>query len=129
MKTDTKKRMYDFSVGVIRMIDSMQPNDLVARRLSDQLIRSSTSIVANYVEGLSGSSKKDLANFFRYSLKSCNESKLWICLLRDTKRITSQQAQSHLKELTEFSKILSSAILTLKGERVKPVKNGNAITE
>lgn len=110
-----KKRLYAFTLSLIEAIDGMPKSDLVARRLADQLLRSGTSVLGNYVEGISGSSRKDMANFFKYSLKSCNESKVWICLLRDSKRMKSGAARSLLSELNEFSKILTSSVLTLKG--------------
>ncbi|MDD3888139.1 MAG: four helix bundle protein, partial [Patescibacteria group bacterium] len=54
-------------------------NDIISK----QLLRSGTSILANYVEANSASSKKDFINFFTHSLKSANESKVWLTLLRD----------------------------------------------
>jgi four helix bundle protein len=107
--------LYAFALSLINAIDGMPKNDLVARRLSDQLLRSGTSVLGNYVEGVSGSSRKDMANFFKHSLKSSNESKVWICLLRDSKRMKSETAKALLSELNAFSKILTSSVLTLKG--------------
>ena len=51
--------------------------------MGKQLLRSGTSILANYVEANSASSRKDFINFFTYSLKSANESKVWLSLLKD----------------------------------------------
>ena len=77
-----------------------------------QLIRSITSILANYIEAQSASSKKDYINFFYYSLKSANESKVWLCLLKDTNQ--NNNLERYLAELEEISKILASSILTMK---------------
>src|SRR3989339_1696748 len=84
-KNDFKKRLYGFTLKLIEFIDRL-PNDNVSKRISDQLLRSGTSIIANYIEGQAASSKKDFINFFHISLKSANESKLWVALLRDSKR-------------------------------------------
>ena len=75
-KNDFKKRLYAFTLKLIRFLDDL-PNDKVSRRIGDQLLRSGTSIIGNYVEGQVASSKKDFTNFFRTALKSANESKLW----------------------------------------------------
>ncbi len=80
-------------------------------------MRSGTSIIGNYVEGQSASSKKDFVNYFNHSLKSTNESILWLALLRDSKRAESEEVDRFLNELEEIGKIFASSILTLKGKR------------
>jgi four helix bundle protein len=115
-KNEYKKRLYNFVIKLIEFLDNL-PKDNVSKRLGDQLLRSGTSILANYVEGQSASSKKDFTNYFNYSLKSTNESKLWITLFRDSKRASPEQVKWFLEELDEISKIFASSILTLKGKR------------
>jgi four helix bundle protein len=115
-KNKYKKRLYNFVLKLIEFLDDL-PKDNVSNRLGDQLLRSGTSILGNYVEGESASSKKDFTNYFNYSLKSTNESKLWITLLSDSKRATPEQVNWFLEELDEISKIFASSILTLKGKR------------
>ncbi|HLG33382.1 MAG TPA: four helix bundle protein [Bacteroidia bacterium] len=115
-KIEFKKRLYGFTLRMIKLIDEL-PNDNVSRRIGDQLLRSGTSIIGNYVEGQSASSKKDYINYFNTCLKSSNESKLWLALLRDSKKCTKEDAEWYLKELDSFSKIFASSILTLKGKK------------
>ena len=115
-KVEFKKRLYRFTLTLIEFIDKL-PSDNVARRIGDQLLRSGTSIIGNYIEGQSASSKKDFINYFNTSLKSCNESKLWLALLRDTKRAQPTHVEPLLKELDEITKIFAASILTLKGKR------------
>lgn len=115
-KKQFKKRLYVFTLRLINFIDEL-PVDSVSRRLGDQLLRSGTSIISNYVEGQAGSSRKDFQNYFNISLKSANESKLWISLLSGSKRVKDEQVSWLLKELNEISKILAASILTLKGKR------------
>jgi four helix bundle protein len=80
----------------------------------DQLIRSATSIGANVVEGGSGSTKKDFINFFCIALKSANETKYWLCLIRDTMSIDRDRLDELLKEADEISKIIATIILSAK---------------
>jgi four helix bundle protein len=115
-KKEFKKRLYDFTLRLIEFIDKL-PNDNVSKRLCDQLLRSGTSIIANYIEGQAASSKKDFTNYFNISLKSANESKLWLALLRDSKRAKEDDVSWFLSELDEISNIFGSSILTLKGRR------------
>lgn len=115
-KNDFKKRVYAWVLRLIKFIDKL-PKDSVCQVMGKQLLRSGTSILANYVEANSASSKKDFINFFTYSLKSSNESKVWICLLRDTDKGDKKEIEWLLKELVEISNIIASSIITLKGKR------------
>ena len=111
-----KKRLYSFTLRLIRFIDSL-PGDNVSRRLGDQLLRSGTSIIANYIEGQAASSRKDFTNFMNISLKSANESKLWVSLIKDSRQTPNADADIILKELIELSRIFASSIITLKNKR------------
>ncbi|MCE1165475.1 MAG: four helix bundle protein [Bacteroidetes bacterium] len=111
-----KKRLYNFTLRLIRFIDNL-PHDNVSRRLGDQLLRSGTSIIANYIEGQAASSRKDFTNFMTISLKSANESKLWVSLIKDSRQIPITEADMILKELIELSRIFASSIITLKNKR------------
>ncbi len=115
-KKEFKKRLYNFALKLIEFLDRL-PKDNVSRRIGDQLLRSGTSILGNYIEGESASSKKDFINYFNTSLKSANESKLWFALLRDSKRAKPEEVAWFLKELDEIANIFASSILTLKGKR------------
>lgn len=115
-KIEFKKRLYDWVLRLIKFIDKL-PKDSVCSVMGKQLLRSGTSILANYVEANSASSKKDFINFFTYSLKSANESKVWLSLLRDLNKGDKSQIGIILKELMEISNIFASSILTLKGKK------------
>ena len=115
-KNEFKKRLYQWVLRLIKFIDKL-PKDSVCNILGKQLLRSGTSILANYVEANSASSKKDFINFFTHSLKSANESKVWLTLLRDVNKGGQNELEWLLKELIEIANILASSILTLKNKK------------
>ena len=115
-KKDFKRRLYAFTLKLVEFIDKL-PNDNVSNRIGDQLLRSGTSIIGNYIEGQAASSKKDFTNYFNTSLKSANESKLWLALLRDSGRANAEDVSWFLDELDEIAKIFGSSILTLRGRK------------
>jgi len=115
-KKDFKKRLYAFTLRLIEFLDKL-PDDNVSRRIGDQLLRSGTSIIGNYIERQAASSKRDFTNYFNTSLKSANESKLWLALLRDSGRAREEDVLWFLDELDEIAKIFGSSILTLKGKK------------
>ena len=115
-KEDFKRRLYRFTLKLIEFLDGL-PKDNVSLRLSDQLLRSGTSIIGNYVEARAASSRKDFTNFLNTALKSANESKMWFALLRDSHRTKADDVAWFLGELDEMANILASSVLTLKGKR------------
>ncbi|MEK7559194.1 MAG: four helix bundle protein [Patescibacteria group bacterium] len=115
-QTEFKKRLYYFVLRLIKFIENLKKTS-TSRIIGDQLLRSGTGILGTYIEGLSSSSKKEYINYFNYSLKSANESKVWVSILRDTENGDRKEAEYLLKELEEISKIFASSILTLKGKR------------
>ena len=109
-----KKRLYNFVLKLISFIENCKKSQ-TTKIVGDQLLRSGTGILGTYIEGLSSSSKREYTNYFNYSLKSANESKVWVSILRDTDNGNKEEANWLLKELNEYSKIFASSILTLKG--------------
>jgi len=111
-----KTRIYRFILRLIKFIETLPKNDDLCRVARNQLIKSGTSIGANYVEAIAGSSKKDFTNFLSHSLKSANESKFWLALLRDAGKGSKPEINNLLKELIEIANILASSVRTLKGK-------------
>lgn len=113
-----KSRIYHNCLQILKIADSFKYN-LVSDVLLKQLVRSSTSVMANYIEGLSAVSSKDRINFFGYCLKSANESKVWIQFLKDTDRIDIAVADNLIKEFDEFAKIFAATLITMKSKLKK----------
>jgi four helix bundle protein len=111
-----KRRIYKFILKLLKFLETLPKDDNFCRIASDQLIRSGTSIGANYVEAIAGSSKKDFTNYLTHSLKSANESKFWLALLRGTNKGDKQEINELLKELIEIANILAKSIKTLRGK-------------
>lgn len=72
-KQEFRLRIYKYILHLVRFLSSL-PKDTVIREIISQLMRSGTSIGANYFEAYAASSKKDYQNFFNHSLKSANET-------------------------------------------------------
>lgn len=115
-KNDLKLRTYKFSLNIIKLI-SNSPKDETRKIINNQLLRAATSIGANIIEAQAASSKNDFKNFMNHSLKSSNETKYWLCLLRDSYRRESGSINILLQEAVEISKILGASMLKLKGRK------------
>lgn len=112
---DIKHRAYNFAKETIGFVSDKEYKHIF-HSMIDQLIRSSKSVGANLVEGYAGSSKNDFVKFYTIALKSSNETKYWICLIRDTIwKQHSEQLNNLLKEADELSKIIATIIIKTKG--------------
>jgi len=109
-------RAYDFSLLIIAFV-SQFPDKKIYWIIADQLLRSSTSIGANLVEAKSSSSKREFIKYFEIALKSANETKYWLCLLRDSQLVSKELVQPVLSEAIQLANIIGSSILTMKGKK------------
>lgn len=116
VKSDLKTRAYRFSLNLINLINSL-PNSKTTIVIINQVLRSGTSIGANIIEAQAASSKLEFKKYYEISLKSANETKYWLCLLRDSDIANKETIDPLLNEVIELSKMLAASVITLKGKR------------
>jgi four helix bundle protein len=90
------------------------PNSYISSVIGKQLLRSATSIGANIIEAQSASSKREFQNFYSIALKSANETKYWLDLLKRSGKCASSNVDRLIEEVGEISKIIAKSILTIK---------------
>ena len=108
-------RTYQFSIDIIKFVNEL-PNKRAFWSIGDQLLRSATSIGANIIEAKASSSRRDFIKFYEIALKSANETKYWLNLLKDSYKLFSPVCEKLLQEATEIGRMLGSSVLTLKGK-------------
>ena len=100
-----------FSKNIVKFCRSVSL-DVVSSPLVAQLIRSATSIGANYKEANSASSKKDFRNKIYIAKKEAEETMYWLEVVATAEVSTKEQSRILWKECKEivliFGKILSS---------------------
>jgi len=114
-KSNLKNRCYQFSLKIINLTNNL-PNKRSAWVITDQLIRAATSVGANLVEARASSSRLEFKKFYEISLKSANETKYWLCLLRDAKLTEEKIINFLLEEITEISNMLAAGVIKLKNK-------------
>ncbi|MBQ7884497.1 MAG: four helix bundle protein [Clostridia bacterium] len=99
-----------FALKIIKNCDILykQQKEFV---LSNQLLRSGTSIGANIREAFYAQSKADFISKLSIALKECAESEYWLELLNESNRFFDSQL---LKDCIELKKLLMSSINTTK---------------
>jgi four helix bundle protein len=115
-KKEFNQRLIYFSLEIIKLCKEIRENKNIST-ISDQLIRSSTSIGANIIEARESSSKRDYIRFFEYALKSANETVYWLVLIQQSTPSLKKHTSENLNEANEIAKIIASSLLTLKGKR------------
>ncbi len=115
-KEEFNKRLISFSLKIIKFCEEIR-KERNLWSIADQLIRSATSVGANIIEAKSCGSKKDYLRFFQIALKSANETKYWLVLIRESTPDLKVTSDKLLKEADEISKIIGAGVLTMKGKR------------
>jgi len=110
---DLEERTKEFSYQVIDLCKKL-PFNGVNKRLIDQLIRSATSIGANYREANESDMKKDFTNKIRIAKKEARETIYWLELLNNSNQQLSNNIEPILNESRELIKILASIYLKIK---------------
>ena len=77
---DLEERAGKFGENIIYFCSKIYKND-ITRPLVSQLVRSATSVGANYMEANQGASKKDFKNKIKISQKEANETKHWLRMI------------------------------------------------
>jgi four helix bundle protein len=78
---------------------------------SKQVVRSSGSVGANYIEANESLSKKDFVFRIKISRKEAKESTYWLRLINETnENINNQSIERLIQESTELKKIFSAII-------------------
>ena len=93
---DLEERTAKFGEYIIDLCKTIKPN-LISTPIITQLIRSATSIGANYTEANNASSRKDFSNKIFISKKEAQETKYWLRML--SKAINDKEVSEKLRTL------------------------------
>ena len=110
---ELQERTKRFALEVIKFRESL-PKDETSNVLGRQLLRSGTSVGANYRAVCRAKSKADFVSKFGNVLEEADESAFWIELLIDAKKSSRQAAQGLLQEANELTAIAISSINTAR---------------
>ncbi|BCX50026.1 hypothetical protein HAHE_39340 [Haloferula helveola] len=113
---DLEERTYRFAL-VTRLFLKRQSWDPASWPDVRQLLRSSGSVAANYVEFIEGLSGDDKTYRLRISKKEARESGLWLRLLSDCNSLPPESA-AELRELKQESDELVRILAAIIRKRV-----------
>src|SRR5262245_14032807 len=106
---ELKLRTKEFALRIITFWEDL-PKDETSRTLGKQLLRSGTSVAANYRAVCRAKSTADFISKFKTVLEEADESAFWIELLVDSGKVPNAEAQALLQEANELVAISISSI-------------------
>ena len=112
-KKDLKDRTKNFALRIIRMYSSL-PKSTEARILGKQVLRSGTSVGANYREASQGRSKAEFIAKMGDCLKELEETTYWFELLIDGNILPENKLSDLLQESKELTAIFVTIIKKTK---------------
>jgi four helix bundle protein len=106
-------RTKEFAVRVVRLVDAL-PRGLAAQVIGRQLLRSATSVGANYRAACRGQSRAEFAAKLSIVLEESDEALYWLELLRETHLIKPELLCAIIKEANELVAITLASRKTAK---------------
>ena len=113
---DLERRTTEFSENIIVFLKTLERN-VITTPLISQLIRSATSIGANYFEANGAASKKDFKNKICICKKEARETKYWLQLIAKVNPDKKEMCRKFWHEAQEFTLIFSKIIITIDKEK------------
>ncbi|MGH7993868.1 MAG: four helix bundle protein [Limisphaerales bacterium] len=115
-REEMKKRTKAYANRIVKLCCSL-PVNWVARTLGKQLLRSGTSVGANYRAVCRAKSNSDFINKLRIVEEECDESLFWMELLVDNGFVKATRLRDLTKEADEILAIVVSSAKTARTSR------------
>ena len=113
MTNNVQEKSFAFAIRIVKLCKLLR-TQRKEHTLSNQLLRSGTSIGANITEAQNAQSRADFCSKLNIALKEASETKYWLRLLEATDYLTKVEFDSIYPECVELEKILVSSIKAIK---------------
>jgi four helix bundle protein len=127
-ETEMKQRTKQFALRVLKLADGL-PKTRSGNAIGGQIVRSGTSVAANYRALCRAKSRADFINKTSIVEEEADESCFWLELLVDAGLLGSRQVQPLLQEANEITAILVASRKTAAGRQAPSFENRNSKVE
>ncbi len=119
-KFELMARTKKFAIRVFKLMDRL-PKSEAAKVVTYQLLKSSSSVAANYRAANRGKSDADFTNKIKTVLEEADESHFWLTFLGDVELIKKDDKELELlvKESNELTAIFTASLKTLNHKKSK----------
>jgi len=108
---ELKQRMKQFALRIMRLVDAL-PNTPKGRAIASQLVRSGTSVAANYRAACRGRSKAEFIAKVGVAEEEADETALWLELIIEDKLLPEKKVRSLLDEANELTAIMAASYIS-----------------
>ena len=113
---DLRDRTKRFAVRILRMFERL-PKGIAAQTVGRQVLRSGTSVAANYRESSRARSRSEFIAKLGIVEQELDESMLWFELLIEAETVPEAKLQDLMKETDELQRIIAASIRKAKNRR------------
>lgn len=113
-----KKRTKQIGLEVIQLIDEL-PNKPSAWAIAKQIVRSSTSVGANYRAACRAKSTPDFINKLKIVEEEADETYYWLEILEESGLVNTARVELLKKEVNEILSIVVASIKTMRAKNRK----------
>ncbi|MCB0726288.1 MAG: four helix bundle protein [Ignavibacteriae bacterium] len=110
---ELKQRTKTFALRVIRLVENLL-NNMIGKVLGNQLIRSATSVGANYRAACRSRSKQEFVSRIKVVEEEADESLFWLELIMEKNIFKLEKINGLIKEADELTAIFTSTNKTAK---------------
>ena len=114
-----KKRTFEFALNTMKTIDVLKrltENEIMVK----QVMRSATSVGANYRAACKAKSSADFINKLKIVEEESDESVYWLELIKEYNKVEDPKFEILLKESKELERIFAASAITAKNNNRKP---------
>lgn len=97
---ELKERFRQYSIRIVRMVDSIPTKRIAALTIAKQVIRSGTSPAANYRAACVAKSKRDFLNKLKIVEEELDETRYWLELMVDTDIFPKEKLDSLIQDIS-----------------------------
>ena len=116
---DLQNRTKKFAIEIIKLAELL-PNKQIGWTITNQIVRSSTSVAANYRAVCRAKSEKDFISKMGTVIEESDETLFWLELIEEGNIIEPEPRITKLKqEANELTAIFVSSIKTVKNRKNK----------
>jgi four helix bundle protein len=114
-KPELNDRTKNFALRIVRMFGAL-PKRVECDVIGRQVLRSGTSVAANYREAGRARTKSELASKLSIVLQELDETQLWLELLVEAEFVKEEKLKPLHEEADELIRIMVASIRTLNGK-------------
>lgn len=113
MYKDLKTRTKKFALEITKLVSEL-PKNTAGFELGKQLIRSRTSVGANYRSSQRGRSRAEFISKLSIVQEEADESVFWLELILESNLLTPERVNPCLKEANELTSIFTTMVINAK---------------